>query len=146
MNKTIFKHELLSAWEEPFTSIKILDCDKDNVVIGKDKYTISTDYIEKIKKLLSNSKLYEEHEILFSPVLDGTSHGILFSSDKNKKIECSNLWYWLEEGAFDNCSEDATKEDIEYTKLVVDTINKIQNILYENNIDFCILYDEEEDE
>ena len=146
MNKILFKHELSDSWQIPLTSIKIFDCDNNNVVIDNDKYTISNNYIEKIKKVLNNPNLYKQHDILLSPVLDGTIHDIIFSSKKDKKIECSNLWFWNEEGAFDNYKEDEKKENIEYTKLVVDTINTIQNILYENNINFYILDIDEVDE
>ncbi len=142
MSKTIFKHELFDAWHFPLTSIKIIDALKDNVVIDGEKYTISSDEIETIKRAIDNPNLYQKHKILFPPVLDGTEHKIVLSNEKEKKIECSNLWFWDEESAFENCEKDYKKEDIEYTKLVIETIDKIQNILYVNNIDFYILDDE----
>ncbi len=115
----------------------------NNVVINDEKYTIPIDDIKKIKELLNEPELYKKHKILHSPVLDGTIHNISFIGDKKIKIECNNLWYWVEEDSFNECKED-NKEDIKYTKLVVDTINTIQDILYENNIDFYILDDEVE--
>ena len=135
MNNILFKHELTGAWNEPVNSITIIDNTKDNVLIYKKKYTISSDYIDQIKELLNNPILKSEGELLFAPVLDGTNHNILLS---NKiKISCHNLWYWDDKTLSEHSKKE--KEKYEYTKALIDLINSIQEILNKNNIDFYIL-------
>ena len=141
MSNILFKHELTGAWNEPLNSITILDDKKDNVIIDKKKYTISSEYIKKIKELLNNPILYLESDLLYAPVMDGTCHKILLSN--KKKIAANNLWYWDEE-TFNKCDK-SDKKEYDYTKTLIDLINNIQEIIDENNIDFYIL-DCEEDE
>jgi len=138
MNKVLFKHEMLSAWQEPISSITIFDAKENNVIINGQKHLMREKFIEELKELLSNPELYTEGEIAVAPVLDGTCHMITFAGEKKKTIECYNLWYWDMEG-FDDCDQDST-----YTKLILDLINKIQEFLWFDGIEFDMLYDEEE--
>lgn len=138
MKELLFKYELADAWKQPISNIVIFDKIEDNVVINGFEFTLSIEYIEKVKRLLSNEKLYEDIEMLFPPVLDGTSHEILLSYTKTKKINCFNLWYWKDANSFENCRE-KNKDEIEYTKLIINLIDGIQKILDEKNIDFNII-------
>ena len=115
MEKVLFKHELKDAWGLPISSITILDMDKDNVMIDEDQYTLPMESINAIKELLKNPDLQLNNEILNAPVLDGTSHKIQLN---DKEIDCFNLWYWNEEGAFDDYKHEK-KVDIEYKKIIV---------------------------
>ena len=152
-NKIIFKHDLKDAWQQPEDEFYILDSDKDNIVIIKHgkkyNYSISREDLESIKKLLSNSILYKNCDVVFPPVLDGTSHEIYISSgDAFREFECSNLWYWLEEEVNNDNNSIATDEDVEYTRELVNVFRKVQKILTDNNIVHNILdiEDDEEDE
>ena len=135
MKKVLFKHELKDAYEMPISSITIIDNTTNNVIINEKTYSIPIESINYIKEILNDEDLYSNKDVLFPPILDGTSHNIILSSNKKKEIECFNLWYWDEEGAFD----DYNKEDIKYTKLIINLINNIQNILNKNKIKFYII-------
>ena len=150
-NKIIFKHGLKDAWEQPKDEFYILDSDKDNIVIIKNgkkyKYSISKKDLDSIKKLLSNSILYKNCDVVFPPVLDGTSHEIFISNgDNDREFECSNLWYWLEEEVNNDNNSIATDEDVEYTKELVKIFKEIQKIIESNNIVYNILYVEDEED
>lgn len=135
MSKIIFKHELKDAYGMPLGSITIKDDTKDNLIIEDEKITLSNESIEKIKELLNNKDLELNAEVVFPPVLDGTIHELFFNG---KKIECCNLWYFKDDSDYQE-NEVFTKDDIKYTKAIVNLINEIQNILNNNNIDFDIL-------
>ena len=64
------------------------------------------------------------------------------------EIECSNLWYWLEEEVNNDNNSIATDEDVKYTKELVNVFKGIQKILFSNKIKYSILdiEDDEEDE
>ncbi len=135
MSKTIFKHELKDAYGMPLGSITIKDYTKDNLIINEEKITLSNDLIEKIKELLNNKDLELNAEVVFPPVLDGTIHELFFN---DKKIECCNLWYFKYDSDYEE-NEVFNKEDIKYTKAIVNLIKEIQKILNNNNIDVDIL-------
>lgn len=135
MSKTIFKHELKDAYGMPLGSITIKDYTKDNLIINEEKITLSNDLIEKIKELLNNKDLELNAEVVFPPVLDGTIHELFFN---DKKIECCNLWYFKDDSDYEE-NEVFNKEDIKYTKAIVNLIKEIQKILNNNNIDVDIL-------
>ena len=143
MNNILFKHELLDAWMQPLSSITIVDSNTDNVIINDSKFTLSQKDIERIKELLTNKKLYSEFDVVFPPVLDGTSHKIYLAG--KKEIECSNLWYWVQENVFDSNNEINNNDDKEFTAELIKFIGEIQHILDSNNIDFYILDDEDDE-
>ena len=92
-NNILFKHEMCDAWGMPLHTITILDTDKDNVITDDDKYSLSKEDINKIKKLLDNKDLYVDEEILYAPVLDGTQHKIMLSN--KKEIDYSISFFYL---------------------------------------------------
>lgn len=153
--KILFSHELSDAWGRPINKITILDSDKENLNIvngygyvsnSNIKYTIPISDIEKIKVILSDDKIYAHTKFLDAPILDGTQHDLYFSDlDKSIETECHNLWFWLDEKEFDDefVLNYNTKEQIEYTKLMIDVISKIQDILNHNKINFHIIDEEE---
>ena len=85
--KIIFKHDLKDAWQQPLDEFYVIDSDKDNIVIinhgQKITHSISKNDLEQIKELLNNSDLYKKFDIVFPPVLDGTSHEIYISNGNN---------------------------------------------------------------
>lgn len=150
-HKIILKHNLKDAWEQPEDEFYILDIDKDNILIiehgKKHSYTISKEDLESIKKMLSNNTLFKKCDVVFPPVLDGTSHEIYINNGMDDiEIECSNLWYWLEEEVNNNNNSIATDEDVEYTKELVRLFKKVQEIIITNNITYNILDIEEDDD
>lgn len=150
--KIIFKHDLKDAWQQPLDEFYIIDSDIDNIVIinngEKITHSISKNDLEQIKELLNNNNLFKKFDVVFPPVLDGTSHEIYISNGNNDtEIECSNLWYWLEEEVNNDNNSIATDEDVKYTKELVNFFKEVQKIIISNNIEYSILdIDDEEDE
>ncbi len=147
----ILKHDLNNAWQQSEAEFYIIDSDKDNIVIikygKKESYSISTNDINLIKEYLTNNNaLFKKYDVAFPPVLDGTSHEIYISNDNNDiEIECSNLWYWMEEDVYSKYVN-ATEEERMYTKKLVELFKKIQKIITSNNIVYNILEIEEDEE
>ena len=56
-----------------------------------------------------------------------------------KELYSFNMWYWNELDAYNTLNKKYSEKDIEYTKLVMNLINTIQNILDKNKINFDIL-------
>lgn len=155
-NKILFIHKSTNTRDFSVRTILISDCNKENnVIVDEDiliadmniinnvaNYTIPINDIKKIKMILSDSTIYAHTEILDAPILDGSQHDLYFSDlDKHIETECYNLWFWLDEKEFDDdlILMGKTKEKIEYTRLVIDVISKLQNILNQNNINFHII-------
>ncbi len=139
----IFIHSMNKANWDFNSEIIILDKPKDNLYIFKESkdnyevYTLNNKDLNNLKDKLNNQALYDEERIMISPaILDGTSHKIdLINQDNSKQIYASNLRYFSDD-TLKGKEEYFDKEDIEYTKLIIDILTTVQELLNKNNISF----------
>lgn len=139
----IFVHSMNKANWDFNSEIIILDQPKDNLYIFKESkdnyevYTLNDEDLNNLKDKLNNKALYDEERIMISPaLLDGTSHKIdLINQDNATQIDASNLRYFSDD-TLKGKEEYFDKEDIEYTKLIIDILTTVQELLNKNNISF----------
>lgn len=139
----IFIHSMNKANWDFNSEIIILDQPKDNLYIFKESkdnyevYTLNDEDLNNLKDKLNNKALYDEERIMISPaLLDGTSHKIdLINQDNATQIDASNLRYFSDD-TLKGKEEYFDKEDIEYTKLIIDILTTVQELLNKNNISF----------
>lgn len=146
--KILFKHELSDAWQEPINKILVLDKKENNIIITHGyfdyykEYTIPIEDINKFKELLMNETIYKRTEVLFPPILDGSSHQLYFSNmNDSVEIECYNIWYWNGNDKLDKIKVDekVSQNEIDYTKTIIKIINELQKLLDKNKIKFTII-------
>lgn len=139
----IFIHSMNKANWDFNSEIIILDQPKDNLYIFKESkdnyevYTLNNKDLNNLKDKLNNKALYDEERIMISPaVLDGTSHKIdLINQDNATQIDASNLIYFSDD-TLEGKEKYFDKDDIEYTKLIIDILTTVQELLNKNNISF----------
>ena len=144
----LFEYYLGDALGFPISTLIIFDSPKDNVLnIDSNskiyKCTISEEDLNTIKGYLSNDMLFMDGETPKSNLLDGTTHTInILSDDKFKSIKVLNLWYWyFDKNVLDT---DALEEEKKYTKLLINLIDDIAEVLNKYDIKIELDYDEGE--
>lgn len=143
----VFKHELKSAFDEPMEEFYLINAKENNVIIFNEEkqknyiYTLPYKDIQKIIETIDNNNtIFKKCDIAFSPILDGTQHELyICGSKKDIELSCYNLWYWLDDNAFNSEYIDAKLDEINYTKQIIKCINLIQEHLNNNKIKYKIL-------
>lgn len=140
----IFKYRIDNFYIDLDNEIIILDKEQDNVYIHKkhseeyEKYSLNKEDIKLIKDKINNKALYKNDvaNLITPAVLDGNDHTIkLFNNDDYAFIYGSNLEYLCDE-VYSEVKDKYEKEEIEFTKEVMDIIYMVQDILNKNNIPF----------
>ena len=147
--KILFKQELKDAWTQPLEEFYLIDDKENNVIVHyneKNKNYAYTLPYEDIKKIINFIKkepeLFNKVDVAFPPVLDGSEHYLYICDiDNDIELNCANLWYWLDENAFDDKHLNATREELEHTKAIIRIVSIIQGFLKANKIKYKILSD-----
>ena len=98
-DKTVYKHQVFDAWRNPgYGGYEQVDDTRDNnYTVCNQLKSLSSDKVDRIKVLITESGVLDIEAFEFAPIIDGNI-SIYYFSDGNRKniIQGYNLWYYAE--------------------------------------------------